>query len=243
MDKENGGNNMLLINKGSSIGWTAEDLEKNEEVLGLYLISILDCILTPKNKEAGKIAPKNYGLIEEAANAMYHDIHGLAILADMIDFVFKNRREDDLQHKDFLYVIEIIEKYFTNIRSIYDFMSKVSRLAVEERYLGQISFDSLNGLITFSETPKTQERLPSDLIALFTEIKTEFHLVRGIRDVIVHNGKQITLMTDHSGYLLGPFDKDGALLSFSENSFEDRKYEALLTYLSDRTYNMIAFGS
>jgi hypothetical protein len=140
-----------------------------------------------------------------------------------------------------MYVMEIIEKYFTNLRSIYDFISKILRLAVEERRIGQIPFDSINGLITFAESsPRAVQLIPEDLIILLKEIKSEFHLVRSIRDFIIHNGKQISLLTDKNGYKLGPFDNTGNLAGYSPG--EDRSYEDLITYLADRTNRMLEFG-
>lgn len=230
---------MLIVNKGTSIGWSSEELEANDNVLGLFMVSVLDCILNPIQNDVNSLRPEYQGLVKEARTAMVHDIHGLAILSDMIQFTFE--KHNDLKHKDFLYVIELIEKYFTNLRSIYDFMSKVLRLAVEEGRIGQIPFDSLNDLITYAESSSRAARfLPNDLINLLVEIKSEFHLVRGIRDFIIHNGKQISLLSDKNGYKLGPFDNTGALAEYEPE--EERKHEDLIPYLAERTNRMLVFG-
>ncbi|MED2844412.1 hypothetical protein [Bacillus toyonensis] len=230
---------MLMVNKGTSIGWSQEELKANDNVLGLTIVSVLDCILDPIQSGVNSLRPDYQGLVKEARTAMVHDIHGLAILNDMIHFTFE--KHNDLVHKGFLYVIELIEKYFTNLRSIYDFMSKVLRLAVEEGRIGQIPFDSLNNLIIYAETnPRASRYLPDDLITLLKDIKSEFHLVRGIRDFIIHNGKQISLLSDENGYKLGSFDDTGALSEYTPG--EVRKHEDLIPYLSERTNRMLVFG-
>ncbi|MEK4115656.1 hypothetical protein NST44_05570 [Paenibacillus sp. FSL W8-0919] len=230
---------MLIVNKGTSIGRSAEDLEADDSVLGLFLVSVLDCILSPLQGDVYMLRPNYQGLIKEARTAMVHDIHGLAIINDMIQFTFEKHGE--LPHKDFLYVMELIEKYFTNLRSIYDFMSKVLRLAVEEGRIGQIPFDSLNDLITYAETnPRAESYFPEDLISLLKNIKSEFQLVREIRDFIIHNGKQISLLSDDRGYRLGPFDSNGTLADYTPG--KERNHEELVPYLAERTNRMIEFG-
>lgn len=230
---------MMIVNKGMSIGWSYEDFEKDKSVLGVYLISVLDCILKPMQGDVYKLRPQYQGLVEEARIALAHDIHGLAILNDMLLFIFD--KPSDLQHKDFMYVMEIVEKYFMNLRSIYDFMSKVLRLAVEESNIGKMSFDSLNSLMAFTEkNTKANELLPEDLILLLASIKSEFNLIKSIRDFIIHSGKQISLLKDQDGYKLGPFNDDGILIEFL--SGENGKYEYLIPYLSQRTENMLNFG-
>lgn len=231
---------MIHVNKGTSIGRSIEEIKADDSVLGLPFISVLNCILNPPIQgDIKKLRPGYHGLVIEAKTAMVHDIHGLAILNDMIQFTYENRNK--LFHKDFMYVTELIEKYFTNLRSIYDFMSKVLRLAVEEGRIGQIPFDSLNDLITYAESNSRAERyLPEDLITLLKDIKREFHIVRGIRDFIIHNGKQISLLTDKSGYKLGPFDDTGALAEYNQG--ERRIHEDLNPYLAERTKRMLIFG-
>ncbi|PDZ86120.1 hypothetical protein [Bacillus toyonensis] len=230
---------MLIVNKGTSIGWSPEELKNNDNVLGLFIVSVLDCILDPIQGDVNSLRPNYQGLVKEARTAMVHDIHGLAILSDMIQFTFEN--QNGLLHKHFMYVVELIEKYFTNIRSIYDFMAKILRLAVEEGRIGQIPFGSLNDLINYAESnPRAVKNLPEDLIASLKDIKAEFYLVRGIRDFIIHNGKQISLLSDKSGYQLGPFDDSGTLAEL--NPGEERKYEDLMPYLSERTNRMLEFG-
>lgn len=162
---------------------------------------------------------------------MYHDLHGLAVHIDMIQYFFDNRR-GGVRHKDFLYVSEIVEKYLANLRSIYDFMAKILRLAVQERHLGQINFDSLNSLIESVEKGKTDGKIPEGLKEALLSIRSEFHHVRDMRDSIIHNGEQISIMTKDDGYYIG---------IWSEEEKKD-VYVSLLKFLSESTMKMLSFG-
>ncbi|MCM3443346.1 hypothetical protein AB3Z07_27045 (plasmid) [Metabacillus halosaccharovorans] len=227
----------MLINKGSSFGWAPEQLEKSKDALGLTLISVLTSIrkswnIEPSVKEGDDtVSPKNKGLIIEAFEAMYHDLHGLSIQIDMIKHFF-DHKNGITRHRDFLFVTEVIEKYFANMRSIYDFMSKLLMLSVDQKLLGQINFDSLNSLITSVEKGKTKGKLTSDLEKALLEIKPSFHALRDIRDFIIHNGKQLKIMTDENEYLIENFMK-------KEKSDD---YVPLLPYLSHITKEMLIFG-
>lgn len=230
---------MVIINKGTSFGWEKDELEANDSVLGLSLISVLNSIVNPLKSTTKGLEPKYYGLVEEAKIALIHDIHGLSVLADMLKFTLE--RNEDLQHKNFLYVMELTEKYFTNIRSIYDFISKVLRLAVKKNVVGQISFDSMNGILKYASTnSRAKEYLPKDMINLLIEIKSEFLLVREIRDLIIHSGKEITILHDKDGYKFGPFNNSNRI-AVDEHGV-GAKYEELIPYLAERTNKMLIFG-
>jgi len=231
---------MLLINKSSSIGWSYDQLKVSKTALGFELISVLHSILDSwktnfkgqvTNENTQELKSKYKGLVKEAYLAMYHDLHGLAVQIDMIQHLFVNRK-NAVRHKDFLYVSEIVEKYFANLRSIYDFMAKVLRLAVKQRYLGQINFDSLNNLIESLEKGKTDGKIPEGLKESLLSIKGEFLYVRGMRDSIIHNGEQISIMTKDDGYYLSIWSEDE----------EKEVYVPLLNFLSERTIEMLNFG-
>src|SRR5690625_4298178 len=121
----------MLINKGSSENWSYEELKDSEDTLGFKLISVLRSIEQSWERYEGEnqIKDKYKGLVKEASLALYHDLHGLAV---MIQHMFHSRNETT-RHKDFLFVSEIVEKYFSNLRSIYDYMAKILRLSVNRR--------------------------------------------------------------------------------------------------------------
>lgn len=224
----------MLINKGSSENWSFEELRASENALGFKLISVLRSI--EQSWEGGEkdnqIKDRYKGLVRESSFAMYHDLHGLAIMIDLIQDLFRHRKEI-MRHKHFLYVSEIVEKYFSNLRSIYDYIAKVLRLAVNRQVIGQIPFDSLNDLIKYAENDKSKGKLPKNISDLLVANKKEFEIVRDIRDSLIHNGKMIDIVTDNSGYhlVLDKTIKPG-------DAFDT----PLLQYLSDITIKMLDFG-
>ena len=227
----------MLVNKGESSYWTYEALRESKIALGFRFLSVLRSILSdwekPRSNQeeiSTELKDKYKGLVREASEAMYHDLHGLAVHVDMIHYFFDNRK-GGLRHKDFLYISEIVEKYIANLRSIYDFMAKLLRLAVKERYIGQISFDSLNSLIESIEKGKTKDKLPEKLETIILSIKEEFLMVRDFRDSILHNGDQVRIFTGEEGYLLERGKEEG----------RDKRV-SLLCYLKDRTNKMLDFG-
>ncbi|MEJ9115922.1 hypothetical protein LAV76_24465 [Bacillus paramobilis] len=229
----------MIINKGMSIGWSPDQLHASKNALGFQLISILDYILKSwENKQDRQIETQNIfklkyqGLVKEAYEGLYNDYHGLAVKIDMLELIFQ-KKQTDMRHKDFLYVAEVVEKYFMDIRSIYDFMAKILRLTVDPKYVGQLSFDSLNSLITSVEKGKTKGKLPESLEGKLLSIIDSFHKTREIRDSIVHSGHQINIMTLDQGYAVKiPSNKNG----------EPDECIPLLPYLSEITMEMFSFG-
>lgn len=227
---------MMIVNKGSSFGWSLEDLAASKDSLGLSIIQVLDGITTSWEKEdpeATSVIPKNTkGLIKEAYRGMYHDLHGLSVLIDMINHIYESKGSLT-RHKDFLFVSEAVEKYFSNLRSIYDFLAKVSLLAVNPRFHGQISFDSLNTLIKNAENEKKKEKFPLELVEELLSIKPAFNSLKNIRDYITHNGKQLKIRTHIDGYHIENL----------ENKETDEPYLPLLPLLSTLTMDMLSFSA
>ncbi|USK62183.1 hypothetical protein [Peribacillus asahii] len=236
---------MLIVNKGISFGWNPDELMHDKTRLGFTLFSVLACIMESWKPEGGllgkietsevQLEPQYKGLIKEACLAMENDFHGLATHIDMINFIYDNRR-GSLSGKDFLYATEVFEKYFANMRSIYDFMAKIVRLTVEQTHIKGLglAFDSLNDLIKSVEKGKHDEKYPERLKQLLMDIKDSFLKVRGIRDYILHNGKQLRVMTKDDGYYIG-------LSAFSKDNQYDNFVPAL-PYLLEITKEMISFG-
>ncbi len=228
---------MMIVNKGTSIGWTLDAIESRKDSLGLSLFSVVHYIIesweadsksTMKNSKLNDLKDKQRGLIKEASLAMKHDIHGLATQIDMLKFIFNNRK-GEIRHKDFLYVSELTEKYFISLRSIYDFIAKLSRLSVDPKHIGSINFDSLNDLIKGIEKGKTKGKLSFEMEEIILSSKDNFDKLRSIRDFIIHNGKQISVATSNDEYLIWNFSKD-----FTE--FENNV--PIFQYLSEITNNM-----
>ncbi|WP_282019598.1 hypothetical protein [Planomicrobium okeanokoites] len=65
---------MLIVNTGTSFGWNSEELEADDKVLGLLIVSVLDCIPDPIQGGVNSLRPQYQGLVKEARTAMGHDI-------------------------------------------------------------------------------------------------------------------------------------------------------------------------
>lgn len=104
------------------------------------------------------------------------------------------------------------------------------RLAVKKRFWGQLNFDSLNSLIEAVLNEKTNGKFPDELNRQLLIIKDEFLYVRSRRDSIIHNGEQISVMTDENGYHIEVWRES------------EKKIVPLFQYLSDRTKAMFTFG-
>lgn len=227
---------MLIINKGSSFGWSLEELAESKSSLGLAIIINLEAIIKSWEQEDPKtnhlVPPRTKGLVKKAYNGMYHDLHGLSVLIDMINHIYENK-SSSTRHKDFLFVSEVVEKYFTNIRSLYDFLAQITLLAVNPRFHGQISSDSLNSLIKAVEKENAKEKFPEDLTKILQEIKPAFSSLKNTRDFITHHGKQLGFQTHPDGYHMeNPVNQE-----------EAKVYIPLLPFLQEITLEMMNFSA
>ncbi|MGS4992791.1 hypothetical protein ACVCK3_04400 [Bacillus cereus] len=232
----------MIVNKGTSFGWSYEQLANDNSRLGLHLFSVLACIVESWKEDGGllgkieqgevQLPPDYKGLVKEACLALENDFHGLAIQVDMLNHIYDNRK-NFLRGKDFLYATEVIEKYFANMRSIYDFMAKVIRLTMNPNHIKQLggAFDSFNDLIKSVDKGKHDEKYPERLKELLKNIKDSFYKVRGMRDFIFHNGKQLHVMTKDDGYYIG-------LGAFSK----EYEWVPVMPYLLEVTREMVELG-
>lgn len=223
-----------MVNKGLQIGLSREMLLKDDNILGLDFLSVLYHIEESWKEERiteeveQQLDPRTRGLIRKASESVYHDIHGLAVLVDLINFLYMNKRQGT-RHKDFLYVQEILEKYYTNLRSIYDFLANILPLAVDPKYYGQLSFDSFNSLLTKTENGKAAGKLPESAEKIILAAKESFVHVKDIRDSIIHRGLQLDApMTKEDGYYLTINNENG-----------EPGEQRLLDYLSDITKQLL----
>ncbi len=209
-------------------------MREDDNILGFRFLSVLYYIINSWDHEGPetedgprRMKEKGRQIVRDAYQGMYHDLHGLAILIDMVKVIFENKRSITL-HKDFLYVQEIIEKYYTNLRSIYDFLANVLNLAVEPRLVGQLPFNSFNDVINAIESGKLKEKLPEEAQRAILSVKSSFLHVRHMRDDIIHNGKQ----------LLAPMTKDDGYYRIEDKGDGTQLQEPLLTYLSRLTVDL-----
>lgn len=224
----------MLVNKSKLTGLTEEQLRTDDSVLGFRFLSVLYYIIQSWNREDSetvgeprRMKEKGREIVRNAYYGMYHDLHGLAVQIDMIQIIYENKRSIT-RHKDFLYVQEIVEKYYTNLRSIYDFLANVLNLAVDPRLVGQLPFSSYNDVINAIESGKLEKKLPEEAQRAILSSKRSFLHIRRMRDDIIHNGKQ----------LLAPMTKEDGYYRVEDKEGGTQDQEPLLSYLARLTLDL-----
>jgi hypothetical protein len=206
----------LLVNKALLVGLTEHEVLTNNNILSFHFLNVLNSIELSWNMEEScwkhdpsslQLDDEYRGLVKEAHNAMYHDLHGLATHIDLIKLIY-DQRNYQTRHKDILYIQELTEKYLFNLRSIYDFLAKVMRLAVDPKKQGQINLNSFNDLITKIENNKVGDKIPEAAQKSILDVKTQFMNVKDFRDKLVHNGKLVFIMLKDGEYWIGNLVND-----------------------------------
>ena len=137
-----------------------------------------------KSREYGKIKSSIYGYTS--------DLHNLSINYCFLKETLNN--SDINKHKTNLYVSLLLENYFTNIRSLYDFLFHIIKICLTDKQLKTYpDTDSLNKLIKFSKNKNNQAKLPSRIQSFLVDIEPYLEEIRTIRDFIVHKGKEIII--------------------------------------------------
>lgn len=137
-----------------------------------------------KSREFGKIKSSIYGYTS--------DLHNLSINYCFLKETLENL--DISKHKTNLYASLLLENYFTNIRSLYDFLFNIIKICLSDKQLKTYpTTDSLNKLITFSKNKNNIDKLPKRIHNFLLEIEPYLNEVRVIRDFIIHKGKEIII--------------------------------------------------
>jgi hypothetical protein len=137
-----------------------------------------------KSREFGKINSSIYGYTS--------DLHNTAINYCLLKETIENL--DVNKHKTNLYISLLLENYFTNIRSLYDFLFNIIKICLTDEQLKSYpEKDSLNNLIKFSKNPNNKEKLPLRIHNFLFDIEPYLNEIRTIRDSIIHKGKEIII--------------------------------------------------
>jgi hypothetical protein len=191
---------MILIHKGTSTFWNEEELKNADDALGDILISVFHTldfereIENENNKNKGlQIIERSRaeGLIHSYFNALSNEIHHLAIQIDMIQYFINDKEDNQTKLKTNLYLTSLIESYIISLRSIFDYISVVYRIVVNEKYIQQIpQKDSFNDLLKFIKKGSAAGIIPNEIIELFKAKEPLFTNIKTVRDLIVHKGKE-----------------------------------------------------
>ncbi|RAJ11707.1 hypothetical protein LV92_02639 [Arenibacter echinorum] len=137
-----------------------------------------------KSREYGKIKASIYGFTS--------DLHNLAINYCLLNETIENLEVN--KHKTRLYVGLLLENYFTNIRSLYDFLFHLIKICLTDTQLKSFpGKDSLNNLISFSKKANNEDKLPLRVRQFLFDIQPYLEEIRTIRDAIIHKGKEIVI--------------------------------------------------
>lgn len=181
-----------------------------------------------KSREFGKIKSSIYGYTS--------DLHNLSINYCFLKETLDN--SDINKHKTNLYVSLLLENYFTNIRSLYDFLFHIIKICLTEEQLKTYpDTDSLNNLIKFSKNKNNQDKLPSRIQSFLLDIEPYLEEIRTIRDFIVHKGKEIIITKKEDQLFIripksGLFSNDNLLPNILKGSEVDYNMEDYIRELT-----------
>ncbi|WP_459212403.1 hypothetical protein [Aquimarina rhabdastrellae] len=135
---------------------------------------------------------RKFGKIKGGIYGFTNDLHNLSINYCLLKETLENVRIKE--HKADLYICLLLENYFTNIRSLYDFLFHFVKIALNDKQLKSYpEKDSLNKLINFSKKVNNKEKLPKRIQDFLLDIEPYLDEIKTIRDSIIHKGKEIIL--------------------------------------------------
>lgn len=234
---------MIKVIKGISAFWDLKDLQRDKNVLGLHIISVCKT-WEVDNKYKKDLDERKKGRIIKSIQGLENDFFNLAVISNMINDIIENRDNFIIKDKDSLYIGILIESYYTNLRSIFDFIPIIINICLnDENSCNYPDFDSFNKLLKFCKNSNNKNRLPEKLIEKIKDGEDIFKIVRDTRDGIIHRGEDSIVYRTDSGYnfaiLKGDIVNQENILPNILDS-EERDYP-IIEYLSKLTNQVIKF--
>ena len=231
-----------LVIKGSLITH-GQEWYFGEELYSSVLLSASESWIsknyTPKGEFLTKFEPwknRKYGSIRASIYAFVSDLHGISITYSLLKEVIENEEIDI--HKRNLFAEQLLEQYFTVIRSLYDHMAGIIRICLSDKSLKVFpEVDSLNKIISFSKKETNEEKLPMRIKQFLVSVESDLIDIKKIRDSIVHKGKEILVRRNENGLFIripktGPYGDDTILpdvLSFNHFEYPMESYLRQIT--------------
>lgn len=135
---------------------------------------------------------RELGKINAAIEGYTGDLQNVSINYCLLNEILTN--PEITKAKRHLYSALVLENYFTNLRSLMDFICNMVRLSLTEKQLKVFpDIDSLNRLITFTKNENNAGKLPIELHNFLVNIYPVLTEIRTIRDLIIHKGKEILI--------------------------------------------------
>ena len=181
-----------------------------------------------------KTRAREFGKIKATILAYTSDLHNVSINFCLLHDILTDS-EISIAKKH-LYSGLVLENYFTNLRSLLDFIPNIIKLSLTEKQLKVFpDTDSLNKLIKFTKNTRNTNKLPIVIHDFLTGIEEVLDEVKTIRDLIIHKGKEILISQNDSKRLYiripktGMYSNDNMLPNILDT--DNIQYE-LYTYLN-----------
>lgn len=235
---------MLRVLKGASTLWDEESLAKSKDALGIKLISLCQTYKM-RCDQSGNYDKREYGIIKKATNGFMNDIHNLSIIIDMIeDIISPKDKRETIIGKNTLCLGVLLESYYTNLRSIFDFIPIIIKICLHEKEKSELpQKDSYNTLLKYVKNDNNKGKIPKELIEEIKKGEKIFNIIKSTRDSIIHKGDEAIIFRDGNefSFAILKFSSEGQV-NLIENilNTEDLKYP-IIKYLSKLTNMVIEF--
>jgi len=190
-----------FIIKGTVAGFTLEKWITDLTLFSSTSITLMNTWarreFTPQGiliHENHRLIKESYGEVKLALIAIENDIHNLSVNYGQIIYNLNDDRlEGGLRS---LFIGNLVENYFTNLRSIYDHLATFPRIVCNKKLLkdGLLRSNSYNDLIGLTmKHAKIIDALSVGIVWAIEESKSNFEVIKNIRDAIIHQGKDTVI--------------------------------------------------
>lgn len=189
---------MLSVSRGTSILCNKCDLESRKDILYLKIISICETYKLKSTYNNDQEYKREIGKIKKAINGINHDIHNLATIIDMMENIYKNKEGNNIYNKGYLYLGILLESYYTNLRSIFDFIPEIIKIGLDKNQIKSLpNTDSYNKLLKYTNNANNNGKLPEILIQNIRQGEHIFNIIKTTRDAIIHKGDEAILFIEN----------------------------------------------
>ena len=186
---------------------------------------------------------RHYGQIKYAIYGYTSDLHNISINFSLLKDILEDSNIDG--GKRDLFACLLLENYFTNLRSLYDFLSKIIKISLTDKQLKTYpDTDSLNSVIKFSKKKNNHEKLPENIRNVLPKIELNLREISSIRDKIIHKGKEILLIQKGSEFYIripstGLFGNENILPNVIDSNEIDFNLNEYLRVITKKTFSCL----
>jgi hypothetical protein len=239
--------------KASVIGLSYKRFKEDENLFSSFLLCTFETWIREhfefngmfKNDNLSPDIKCDFGLIKRDYLALESDIHNLAINYCMINHILNDTTINSGIKE--IYISNLTENYFINLRSAYNYASSASRILLGDStrdLLPSSVKDSINNMIKFCRNnTKSKQIFSSKINEIFLKIENDLSDIRTIRDSIVHHGNEPIIHLEDSQIFLrlpkiGKYSNDNILPDILNSGDSEFK---LFDYLRELTLRLCYF--